>query len=847
MHRATVVLKRLLAAVLVACLVVGGVGPIGATSAGAAPVSSGAAAQTQFDVQAFLDRQPGALKGYTEGRYRAAQVIEGYGVYYNLDPRVILTLLELVPNLLTDPNPGPERLRQPFGAEGPNGFTVQIDWAAREVRAGFGPYTKAPDVRFSDGATATLDLAQEPSVLAVQRFLARGRTQAEWTALKDQYTPLFRQLFGAEPAAVTPTPTPSAARPFLGLPWPAVYPAVPGDPLAGQPIRMIHSSYFDHVYPTVDRGRGSDGNDYIVTYQNRGAVSYNSHDGNDFYFPDRPIGTPIVAAADGVAYALTAGGNGVVIRHGGAYAGYETIYWHLNAFDQKFAGKIDTGVGVPVRAGEYLGVSGKSGFVIGGGHLHFEVRHNGKQVDPYGWEGEGPDPCAAWVAGCEASVWLWNDSLRGMYDFTPADAPAPPDTEAPVGTLTLRQDDDPTLLLPFDESPVQRIGSGAPMIATAAGGDLTYEEGVFGRAVRVSGDVGLTYPISGNLNLQSGSLSFWANLPAEYPVNGTGRHYLVAASNNPGDVATGIYTGTLALRREQSAEGPRWNFWTVDNAGRRHDLVAPDTLQPGWHQFVVTWADSGQGRSEKRLFVDGMLVTSAAEVAFPDFVGERLEIGRWTQAYGAAGAAFDEFAAYDRPLGDAHVRALAEQRDPRTGLNGPLGQASATPGRTIVLDANAIDRQGGVVGVRVRRDDEAWSEPLPYYDSYRWAISGTTGLHTFGIEYRDRADNVSVVTTTVTLASLPAGTAEIARTDDDDATLRLGSPGGAAPMVQLSASADFADATWQPWQAEVPWTWQPGRPRVVYVRFQSVPGLAGPRLILGPDAKRLFIPLTGQR
>ncbi|HZB95666.1 MAG TPA: hypothetical protein VE268_06880, partial [Herpetosiphonaceae bacterium] len=95
-----------------------------------------------FDVQAFLDRQPGVLKSYRDGQYRAAQIIGGYGLYYSLDPRIVLALLELTPHLLTEPSPAPLTLQQPFGSQGPAGFRAQIDWAARELRAGFGPYAK---------------------------------------------------------------------------------------------------------------------------------------------------------------------------------------------------------------------------------------------------------------------------------------------------------------------------------------------------------------------------------------------------------------------------------------------------------------------------------------------------------------------------------------------------------------------------------------------------------------------------------------------------------------------------------------------------------------------------------
>ena len=839
--RATI---RLFAVMLVVGLVVSLVAPPAVPTAAAAPGAGRDQSPDRLDVQAFLNRQPGVLKSYRDGRYRAAQVLEGYATYYNLDPRILLTLLELVPHLLTDPNPAPEMLAQPFGRASPTGFSAQVDWVAREVRAGFGPYTKPPEVRFTDGSTATLALDQDPSVVAVQRFLAQGRTQQEWSDLTNRYVPLFRQFFGTAPETVTPTPEPVAGQPFLKLPWTQVYPDVPGDPLAGQPVRMIHSSYFDHVYPTVDRG--SDGNDFIVTYQNRGNLSYNTHDGHDFYFPDRPIGTPIVAAADGIAYAFTTRGNGVVVRHTGAYRGYETVYWHLDAFDQKFEGLIDTGDGIAVQAGDYLGVSGKSGFTDGGAHLHFEVRHNGKQVDPYGWNGPGDDPCAAWVAGCEASVWLWDDSLRGTYDFTSPDVPAAPDTEPPIGTLSVAKNPDLGLLVHFDDHPVQSVGAGTPTMGGAA---LTYEEGVFDRAVRVGSDAELTYPITGNLALQRGTLSVWANLPETYPENGTNHHYLFAASNNPEDSARDIYTGTLALRHQEDEGAQAWNFWTVDDAGLRHDLVVTTTLQPGWHHFAVAWDSAGGGAAAtKQLYIDGVLAASASGLTLPTFAGDRLQIGRWTPGHGESGTALDELAVFQRSLAASEIQSLANRRDVWAGMEGPLGSPAVISDRTVELDTNAIDYQGGIVSVRLRRDGGAWGEPLPYYDSYRWTITGTEGLHTFSVEYRDRADNVSVITTTVGLAAPPSVDVELLNSTDLTATLHLRHTGGSTPReIQLSANPDFAGAEWQPFTDEVTWKWQVDRPDVVYVRFRSLPGLVGPVLHVDPVQLDVFTPMLRGR
>lgn len=86
------------------------------------------------------------------------------------------------------------------------------------------------------------------------------------------------------------------------------------------------------------------------------------------------MGTPVVAAADGVVYnADYSSGYGrvVVIDHG---HGMQTWYAHLSRFEVI--------PGQEIRRGEVLGFSGASGKATAP-HLHFEVRVGGTPVNPY--------------------------------------------------------------------------------------------------------------------------------------------------------------------------------------------------------------------------------------------------------------------------------------------------------------------------------------------------------------------------------------------------------------------------------------------------------------------------------
>lgn len=125
---------------------------------------------------------------------------------------------------------------------------------------------------------------------------------------------------------------------------------------------------------------GFGGNDYCPTYT--------THTGSDYPMGN---GTPIVAAADGLATAFPdpnkapSYGNRVYVDHGD---GWFTRYAHLSSFA---TGIVAGAEAVKVYRGQVIGYSGTSGgpwLQVDGKyknayHLHFEVRHNDVAVDPY--------------------------------------------------------------------------------------------------------------------------------------------------------------------------------------------------------------------------------------------------------------------------------------------------------------------------------------------------------------------------------------------------------------------------------------------------------------------------------
>jgi murein DD-endopeptidase MepM/ murein hydrolase activator NlpD len=109
------------------------------------------------------------------------------------------------------------------------------------------------------------------------------------------------------------------------------------------------------------------------------------HDGIDFAARS---GTPVLASADGIVAGSTD------LDPGGAKYGKTILVTHANGLSSFYA-HLDrrlVAAGDAVKAGQPIGMSGATGKVTGP-HLHFEVRRDGRAVNP-----------EAMLAGLEANA-----------------------------------------------------------------------------------------------------------------------------------------------------------------------------------------------------------------------------------------------------------------------------------------------------------------------------------------------------------------------------------------------------------------------------------------------------------
>ena len=116
---------------------------------------------------------------------------------------------------------------------------------------------------------------------------------------------------------------------------------------------------------------------FVTRGQVRPGVVDESHPGIDIAVP---LGTPVRASGGGSVSAAGYDadyGMFVLLRHP---SGYETMYGHLS--------RLIATEGDEVQAGQVIGLSGNSGR-SSAPHLHFEIRHDNKSIDPLDLVKEG--------------------------------------------------------------------------------------------------------------------------------------------------------------------------------------------------------------------------------------------------------------------------------------------------------------------------------------------------------------------------------------------------------------------------------------------------------------------------
>ena len=240
------------------------------------------------------------------------------------------------------------------------GDVTPSSYAGPSAKAGGAPVAKSPATRVAAKTTPVADMAKgPPGVVAptindaepTETFIDRvlNVKAREMTFKADQFVFKSDSMIGQDAFAAAPgLAAPGAQRPDAGMVNPAAM-AVPQPGGTNALMRPVGGQITSGFGP---RAMGL-------------------HDGIDFGVPE---GTPVAAAASGTVTRVDSQhggyGNWVEVRHAD---GITTRYAHLSS--------IGVQPGQTVAQGDTIGLSGNTGKSTGP-HLHFEVRRDGRPVDP---------------------------------------------------------------------------------------------------------------------------------------------------------------------------------------------------------------------------------------------------------------------------------------------------------------------------------------------------------------------------------------------------------------------------------------------------------------------------------
>ncbi len=342
----------------------------------------------RFDVAAFVDGQPGALRRMTQmtptrladGTQRTdqltgSQIIDRVSREYSVDARVLLAFLERYAGLVSDPSVDEEAQLYPLLPPDPasgrmrGGIYNQLSWLADRLNQGYygWKYRGENILELAAGDRLYYHPALEAGSVAVQYAAAQLVDGAEWEADvgEDGLKATYRRLFGDPFEGARATLPDELRQPVLTLPFPK-----------GETWRFtggFHGGW----------GNGSAWSaiDFAPPDNAEGGWCYTSKH-------------PTTAVARGLIARL---GDGVIVldldEDGDEGSGWTILYLHLSPHDALREGQV-------VEAGNILGYVSCAGGFSTATHLHIARRYNGEWL---------PADCNRCPAGRAAPPFVMSD------------------------------------------------------------------------------------------------------------------------------------------------------------------------------------------------------------------------------------------------------------------------------------------------------------------------------------------------------------------------------------------------------------------------------------------------------
>jgi len=329
-------------------------------------------AQVGFDVEAFVQSQPGWLKDYRDWAQGATRsggdIVQLVARNYSVSPRLLLAVLEYQSGALSNPV-APEG-RYPLKIYNYNyaGLYMQLVWVANVMNHGFYGWRTGQLTEFElrDGRLERPDPWQTAATVALQYLFSRLKDPADYARAigPGGIAQTYQRLFGDPWQADTPHIPVSLQQPALTLPFrPGETWALTGGPHTG----------WGTLWPWA-----------AVDFAPPAAVTGCA-----------PSQLPVIAMADGV---VARSETGVVILDldgdGDERTGWNLLYLHVATSGRAPEGTV-------LAAGEVVGYPSCEGGTATGTHVHVARKYNGEwipadSVIPFNFEGwiahNGPVP-----------------------------------------------------------------------------------------------------------------------------------------------------------------------------------------------------------------------------------------------------------------------------------------------------------------------------------------------------------------------------------------------------------------------------------------------------------------------
>ena len=170
-------------------------------------------------------------------------------------------------------------------------------------------------------------------------------------------------------------------------------------------------------------------------------------------------------------------------------------------------------------------------------------------------------------------------------------------------------------------------------------GDITYTDGIHGKAVKLAPDSSIVIPNSNNLNFGSGfAISFWSKIPAN--------------AANFDDNTNMITKGSeFFFRVDPFNESPNRVAFFISVNGVVEPRVWAPYVPNTWQHWTVTWDGS-----TLKMYKDGLLFMYGISTSAQNRMGP-LDIDNSNLILGGKGFAgeIEDLRIYDKPLSDSDV------------------------------------------------------------------------------------------------------------------------------------------------------------------------------------------------